>query len=193
MKDTNTLIENISRKIVDDSINIWVGSPFEFLQRISPDERGKWGESILSSLISNNTDYCVIWNGDKNTNNSDGSIYDMLISNYRTETKTATKGSKKDFWQHDNLYEENKWDKVVFIDVDLYGIYFTIQNHSDIPFNKNKHAILNKVSTRHLSAWKFDLSRKQLNILEKNGVTFYYDWITPDETGLINFLKNGFC
>jgi hypothetical protein len=117
----------------------------------------------------------------------------MMIENFRTETKTATKGSKVDLWQHDNLYEELKWDKVVFIDVDLYGIYFTIQNHSDIPFNNDRHRILNKKSTRHLSAWKFDLTKKQLGILENNGTTFYYDWNQPNEKGFIEFLNMGFA
>jgi hypothetical protein len=59
-------------------------------------------------------------------------------------------------------------------------------NHSDIPFGTDKHKILNKQSTRHLSAWKFDLTINQIKILEKNNISFYYDYDNPDE---INFKK----
>lgn len=188
MKKINELFDVIKNDTLKNCENIWVGSPFEFLQDLSSDEIGRWGENVAYSLINELTNYKVVWDKDKNIKNRDGSIYDIFVNLYRLETKTATKGTKSDKWQHENLYEENVWDKIIFIDVNLFGIYFTIMNHADIPFGDSKHLLLNKKSTRHLSGWKFDLTLNQIKKLENNGDTFYYDWNNPNEEGLKKFL-----
>lgn len=192
MNNAKNLISEISKKTIDRTTNIWINSPFEFLQKVSADERGKWGEELFSEFLKKFTNYDVIWEGDRNTNNFDKSIYDILINNFKTEVKTATKGSKKDIWQHENIYKEPKWDKLVFIDVDLFGIYFTIHSYEEMPFDKEKHKLLNKKSTKHLSAWKFDLTKKHMEILEKNKMTFYYDLNEPNDSKLSEFLQNKF-
>lgn len=189
MKKSKNLIEKVKIVTLENSSNIWVNSPFEFLRTtLTSDERGKWGENLAYELIKGLTDYEVIWDGDRNIKRKDGSIYDILVNDKRVEVKTATKGSKNDVWQHDNIYEENVWDIILFIDVNLYGIYFTIMNHSDIPFGTDKHKILNKQSTRHLSAWKFDLTINQIKTLEKHNISFYYDYNNPDEIEFKKFL-----
>lgn len=189
MVKSKNLFQKVKKITLENSNNIWKNSPFEFLRTtLTSDERGKWGENLTYELIKGLTDYEVIWDGDKNIKRKDGSIYDILVNNKRLEVKTATKGSSNDVWQHDNIYEENVWDVILFIDVNLFGIHFTIMSHSDIPFGLDKHKLINKKSTRHLSGWKFDLSINQIKILEKNSISFYYDYNNPDENEFKKFL-----
>jgi hypothetical protein len=127
-------------------------------------------------------------------------IWDILIklipTDKRLEVKTAFKDTSDDKWQHDNIYQEDYWDVIIFVDVDYDKIYFTIQDREDIPFDNDGHKILKgkgdnggKKSTRHLSAWKFDLNRTHLGILEKHGFTYELQISNPDYESLNNFLN----
>jgi hypothetical protein len=168
--------------------NIWLGTPFEELVTLSPDERGHWGEKLVYTLITYllpNID--CFWDSNKNTSNEDGSIWDILIGIFRTEVKTAFLGTNEKSFQHENLHKDKEWDKVLFVDVVQNGIWFTVQNKSDIPFGDTLHKILNVKSTPHLSGHKFDLSLYRCEKLVKSGDCFFYN--LEDNEGLIKFLE----
>jgi hypothetical protein len=59
-----------------------------------------------------------------------------------------------------------------------------------MPFNNDKHIILNKKSTKHLSAWKFDMSQASMKKGMDGGITFFIDSKTQNSTELKNFLIN---
>ena len=91
--------------------NPYKNSPFEQLLTLTSDDRGKWGEKFLHNNIKL-SGLKSKWDGDSNTGNVDGSVYDILINlNRRTEVKTATNGLNKrsrkltNTWQHENIYE----------------------------------------------------------------------------------------
>ena len=44
------LFENVKSRYIS-KVNIWIGSPFEFLRKLSLDERGKWGEDFIQALV----------------------------------------------------------------------------------------------------------------------------------------------
>ena len=83
---TNILTETIERNT--NTNNIWKGSIFESLTQESSDTRGRWGEDFLQTLIKDVTDFEVEWDGDSNTSNECGSIYDILVNLNRTLTTT---------------------------------------------------------------------------------------------------------
>jgi hypothetical protein len=176
--------------------NFWNGSKFEPLIHQTSDARGVWGEELVEKLFISAGINCV-WNKDKNINQENGIwdiLVDSIIKKVRLEVKTAFKDTKDDKWQHDNIYKEDYWDVIIFVDVDYDKVYFTIQQKEDIPFDFDGHKILKgrgnnggKKSTRHLSAWKFDLNKNQIKILESHGFSFTLDMCKPDYESLNKF------
>lgn len=196
------LIEKYSKN--NDRLNYWSNSIFEPLIYQTSDARGVWGEEFVEKILKLSNIDCI-WDKDKNTSHENG-IWDILLTCNlprvprvkRLEVKTAFKDTKSDKWQHDNIYKEDYWDTIIFVDVDYDKIYLTIQNRCDIPFDDDGHKILRgkgknggKKSTRHLSAWKFDLTKTQIQILEKHKLSHVIDINNPDYSSLSDFL-NGF-
>ncbi len=179
----------ISEYISKSKKNFWHGSPFEPLLRLGLDERGEWGEKLIETIISCYTTMSVVWKGNKTTSREDGSIWDILISLKRTEIKTAMRGSDKDTWQHEKIVEEPCWEKIIFLDLDYNGIWFTVQNHDDIPFGNSKHKLLGVKSTPCKGGWKFDLSGSRISKLEKKGYSFYYDMNNGNNDKLKEFFE----
>ena len=186
----------ISNYVSKSKKNFWDGSPFEPLLKVGLDERGEWGEELIYTILTNETSLDVHWEGNKNTDREDGSIWDILISSigvetksFRTEVKTAMRGSSKDTWQHEKIVESPCWDKIIFIDLDYNGIWFTVQNHNDIPFGNSKHKILDIVSTPCKGGWKFDLSGHRISKLQDIGCSYYYDMNTNDNEKLKEFFE----
>ncbi len=175
------LLNELKTETLQNTQNLWEDSEFEYVvnDTPTPDARGRWGESFINKLIKEYTTFVSVWLKDSNTSHQNGSIYDILINNYRVEVKTATPGfdSKnnklKYHWQHENIYEKNVWDKLVLLDIEPYGFYITIINHGDMVFGDVKHNIFKKKSTDHLSGWKFDMSRKSLTRGIDGGLTIY--------------------
>lgn len=173
----NILTETIDRNV--NLNNIWENSDFEPLTQVSSDTRGRWGEDFLQELIKDVTNFKVKWDGDSNTSNGCGSIYDILVNFERTEAKTAMVGYNKktqrrtNTWQHENIYKENVWDKLLLLDIEPDGFYITCIDHDDMCFGDERHPILKKKSTKHLSAWKFDTSRAVLKRGIENGYSIY--------------------
>jgi hypothetical protein len=188
------LISNLLNEYVTNSkkTNFWSESPFEGLLKLGIDERGKWGENLIYSLITLYTSLDCKWDGDSNIKNEDGSVWDILIRKITTEIKTAMRGTSVATWQHEKLVNNKSWEKIIFIDVDYSGIWFTVQNYNDIPFNNDKHKLLGKKSTPCKGGWKFDLSIKQLKELENNGDTIYFDLESPNIDEFVNFIEKKF-
>lgn len=156
-------------------------TPFEQLLTLTSDDRGKWGEKFLHNNIKL-SGLKSKWDGDSNTGNMDGSVYDILINlNRRTEVKTATNGLNKrsrkltNTWQHENIYEENIWDDLLLLDINPNAFYLTHIPHSKMCFGEVRHTILEKKSTKHLTGWKFDTSRASLIRGLEAGITIYID------------------
>jgi hypothetical protein len=179
------LLESAGKKNID----IWESSDFKKLKNLSADERGYWGEECMFNLLSFFfPSEKIIWDSNKNTNHSDGSIFDILFCSVRIEVKTAMMGINSS-WQHENIKQERLWDIILFFDIAPNGSYLTIMNYSEIPFGKSKNKILNKKSTEHLGGWKFDFSRNTINLGLKNDLTFFIDSKNPDTEGLKIFLE----
>jgi hypothetical protein len=159
-------------KLNTETTNIWENSPFKRLITMTSDTRGSWGEECIYKLLMNFfPEKDIKWDSNSNTGNADGSIFDILFNNTRIEVKTAMMG-KNSSWQHENIYEERLWDILIFFDVHPTGSYLTIIPHSEMPFGENKHNILNKKSTKHLSAWKFDMSKLSITKGISGGITY---------------------
>jgi hypothetical protein len=196
------LLKKLKKETLLKSNLFWKGSEFEYLINtgLSSDNRGKWGENFINKLINAYTDFNSVWLADGNTSHNDGSIFDILINKYRTEIKTATSGmdSRRNrltyTFQHENIYEENIWDKLILLDVEPSGFYITVLNHSEMVFGDDRHPILEKKSTKHLSAWKFDTSLSVLKRGIENGLTIYLsmDEIEKSTKKLSDFLNKHF-
>lgn len=186
----SSTIINIINEFQSESKKLyWDGSKFEPLLKMSSDKRGEFGERIINDKVQELTDLSVEWDGNKNVGRPDGDIWDILINNYRVEVKFAMRGSTQETWQHEKITEENCWDKVIFVDLDFSGIWFTIQDYGQIPYGDEKHEITGTKSTFHLGAWKFDLSPTKIKKLEEKGFSIYYDIQNPDDKKLSNFLN----
>ena len=180
---------------IDNTPNLWEGSVFEDLRFLGSDICGKWGEKFLNDILKS-YDLSVEWNEDSNTNAADGK-YDMKVNKKRVEVKTSFRGTsrpdakgkiKLSGWQHENIYKEFIWDKVVFIDVDTQQIYVTVMDHSEMVFDK-QHPILGKKPTLRQNkddGYKFDFSLCTVKYGIKGGLT--YQWDLSDEKGLREFL-----
>jgi len=190
----NSLINETINEYVSKSKkkDYWSGSLFEPLLKLGSDERGELGEKIVNNLFMELTNLNIIWEGNQNINRDDGSIWDILINDHRTEIKTAMRNTSSAVWQHEKIVEYNCWDKVLFFDIDYHGIWFTTQNYGQIPFNNELHRLLKKKSTYHLGAWKFDLSLKQLKTLRDNKFSIFYDIRNENTEELKNFLHYHF-
>ena len=188
------IVKDLLKEYVSNSKkkNFWSGSPYEGLVQLGIDERGSWGENILFSLLSKITLLNSVWDGNSNTNREDGSIWDIKIENKKTEVKTAMRGTSTAVWQHEKIVNDNSWEKIVFIDVDYNGIWFTIQNYNDIPFGSEKHKLLNKKTTPCKGGWKFDLTDKHIEKLKNNNNSFYWDGKNPDSEGFKIFFEENF-
>ena len=160
--------------------------------KLSSDERGELGEKILFDVISKQTNLPVEWEGNKNTSRNDGSIWDININGYRVEVKTAMRGTSTAVWQHEKIVEENCWDKVIFFDFNHSSIWITVQDHSQMPFNNDRHKILNKKSTFHLGGWKFDLTESQIKKLENEGYSINIDINQPNNESISEFIIRHF-
>lgn len=187
----NTTVLNIINEYSKKSKKqtYWDGSQFEPMLKLSSDERGEIGEKIINDLVIKLTDLDVEWEQNQNVGRTDGDIWDILINNQRTEVKLAMRGSTKATWQHEKIVEEKCWDKIIFIDLDYNGIWFSIQNYGQIPYGDDKHEITGTKSTYHLGGWKFDLSPTKIKKLEEKGLSMYYDIQNPDDKKLSNFLN----
>jgi len=174
----STIVEN-------DVSNYWDGSPFEDVANLGADKRGQWGEELLENiLIASGFD--VTGTGNDNIGNDDGSVFDMDINGERTEVKTSIAETQ---FQHENIYAENKWDKIVFIDVSYDIIYFTVLDYDEMVFD-DRHPILGRKPTLRQAredAYKFDFGPATLRKGIAGGLTFAYDISNPDDEGLISF------
>lgn len=164
--------------------NIWEGSLFEVpIKGRTSDERGYFGESLINNFVNIHTNFKCLWLKDSNTSQDDG-IYDLLINKFRTEVKTASasvcrKTGKINYkFQHENIYKEKVWDKLILLDIEPKGYYLTVLNHSDMNF-ENRHSVLKTKCTKHLAAYKFDTAYSHsrggcnLNRGIKAGLTIY--------------------
>lgn len=195
-------LENLKKKTLLKSNNLWKNSPFEYVVTtgLSPDDKGRWGEEFIHTLIQEYTEFDSEWMADRNVGNEDGSIFDIDINKYRTEVKTATSGYNRKTnkltytFQHENIYEEDIWDKLVLFDVEPSGFYLTVINHTDMVFGDTIHPIFKKKATKHLSAWKFDMSKASLKRGIENGLTIYLSIhdMKSDLSNLKSFLKKHF-
>lgn len=191
MSITHLLTESIENAYVNRK-DIWQDSPFQQVTLLSNDERGKWGEEFVSSLIKKLTDLNVEWNGDNNTNQEDG-VYDIMVSNvcntikHRLEVKTASRGTcSTPNWQHENVYASNKWDKIIFFDFDLFGFYLTIIDYKDMTFDV-RHPVFGRKPTLRNNQddkYKMDFGIQQQKRGLESGYTFWYDITNPDDEGL---------
>ena len=187
---TDSIIEQTSQRAIAKSENIWKGSKFAFMIPLTSDERGHFGEDFFQRLLKKLTKFVIKWEGAKNIKPLDG-IYDMKVNSLRTELKTAMKGTKSDTWQHDVIKEASKWDKLVFVDLVLAGIYITIINNTDMVYGE-KHPIFEKKSTACKGGWKFDMSNPSLGKGIAAGLTYYHDFENPNDVELSKFLVSHF-
>ena len=176
----STIVEN-------DISDYWAGSTFEDVASLGADKRGQWGEDVLERVLTE-IGFDVSGTGNDNTGNSDGSVFDMLVNENRVEVKCSI---SPDNWQHENIYSENKWDKIVFVDVTYDNIYFTVLDYNEMVFD-TRHPILNRKPTLRQAredAYKFDFGTATLRKGLAGGITFDYDMSNPDEEGLSSFFN----
>ena len=188
---TDSIIELTSQRSIAKSENIWKNSPFGFLVPLTSDERGHWGEDYFQELLKKHTKFVVEWNGDKNIKPLDGT-YDMKSNSLRTELKTAMKGTKINTWQHDVIKEAEKWDRLVFVDLVVSGIYITVINNTDMVYGDKRHLIFKKKSTPCKGGYKFDMSNATLRRGIAAGLTYYHDLENINDVTLSTFLNKHF-
>ena len=188
---TDPVIELAKKRAIAKSINIWKNSPFGFLIPLTSDERGHWGEDYFQELSKTHTEFDVRWDGDFNTTPEDGT-YDMKVNLYRTELKTAMKGTKSSTWQHDVIKEAEEFDKLVFVDLVVSGIYITVINNTDMVYGDKRHLIFKKKSTPCKGGYKFDMSNATLRRGIAAGLTYYHDLENINDVTLSTFLNKHF-
>jgi len=170
----NSIIKSSIENTISESENIWVGTYLEDMIPLTSDERGRCGEEVVFEIIKYYTDFPVEWYRDKNINLGDGK-YDTKINNFRVEVKTAMRGNNNKSWQHDVIRSEEVWDKLIFVDFDLDGVWFTIINHNQMVFKRGiRNEIFKKSATPCKGGWKFDMSMATFERGIKNGITFFY-------------------
>lgn len=160
----------------------WKGSVFEEIRELSNDERGRWGEKLIYELISQCTDFSVYWDQDSNTQQDDGT-YDLVVNGHRVEVKTSFGGHSGN-WQHENIYNEDFWDKCVMVDVDYDCVYFTCIDRAEMTWD-SKHPVFQKTPTRYKHQTvkhKFDFSRRSLTLGQEGGLTTRWMVGDPDDS-----------
>lgn len=180
--------------IVDESIkeatercpNVWEYSPFKPLIELSNDGRGYWGENLLYKLlVFYFPGMPVVWDKNANTSNVDG-IYDMIINSKRAEVKTALEGTTTKTFQHENIYAEKLWDRLVLIDVIPTGIFFTVETPDSMEkvFLNLQHPVWKKKGTLRKDQkdkWKFDHSHATLKRTLAHGSTCFTEYLNEED------------
>ena len=195
-----SIIDETIQEAVDNASDLWKGSPFEPLIKLTNDERGRWGEKFLFRSINEVAKIESRWDGDSNTRPEGGGTYDILVNltkRLKNEVKTAFCCEKSANWQHENNYAKSVWDKLTFCDVDYSKVYITVLMPSNMTYlfqNKRDPLLGKKATLREAQEdkWKFDYSRRTLANSIKAGYTFVYDYYNPDDMGVVSFLLKHF-
>ena len=204
-------IRKLSEKYTKSTkADYWRGSAFEDVVKLTNDERGKWGEEVLFDWVNTHTNIPIEWDGDNNTDPDDGT-YDLwtksvewteypsyVFNKNRIEKKTSGRTLSKGRptgWQHENVYIDDKWDTLSFLDYDANDIiYLTIVKYDQLVvdgkftlkiFGKEAHQRKNEEGK-----YKVDFSMKSIQNGIDAGVTFKYDLNNPDDEGLAKFLND---
>ena len=119
------------------------------------DPRGRFGENLINEILSNDSYFTIEYDGDANTHRANG-IYDITINTKRVEIKTATIGTNKNTFQHENLKNEDKCDAYLLIDVGRDFIFLTFLrkdfNFEDHTSNKPKIPIFSSAKSKKSGA-----------------------------------------
>lgn len=194
----NDLIDDVTQTISDQiDDDYWKGSRFEEMAHYHPDHKGKWGEMMLSRLLTL-ARVLHTWDGDKNTMPDDG-VYDIKLHSSlpRLEVKCSARNSNTSF-RHEGIYAERVWDYLAFVDVSYDCIYLTI-----LPYDCLKDVLVPGTGPQHpdfkLSAtlrdsdtcdYIFTLSQRGIERGIAAGHTFVIDPDASDVTALTDFITS---
>ena len=194
MNLTSTINDSIEEAYISRN-DYWNGSIFEKLAALQNDERGKWGEKFLHSLL---TCACIPsqWDGDSNTNQSDGTYDLKLLNQHQTRIEVKTSASEAN-WQHEPIISEPDWDLLILIDLNYDHLFLSIFTHDELKpilipgISKHVHLGVGAHLRKSKNAgYKFDLSPASMQRSLTHGYTFSYDMNAPDDTGLLEFLRS---
>lgn len=186
MSQFSSILDESIKEAQERATNVWEHSPFKPIADLTNDERGYWGEALLYKLIAYYfPNIPLVWDKNSNTSNVDG-IYDMLINNYKTEVKTALEGSNTKSFQHENIYAEKVWQRLVMIDIIPTGVYFTIETHDSMAqvFLNEQHPVWKKKGTLRkgqTDKWKFDHSHATLKRTMSHGSSSFVEYLNDDD------------
>lgn len=117
----------------------WLNQPFAKMRELQIDRRGYVGEHMIVSLLKATGREVEYSEGEM----ADGKTWDMAVDGLRYEIKTATIGINTETFQHENIYNNQAWDGVIFIDIAPDEIYISCWarheiNRTDLHLRKNK-------------------------------------------------------
>ena len=113
--------------------NIWKDSNFKKLIKLQKNNVGNTGETFVKDICKK----CDISNDINGEKMKGHGIGDGFINNKSIEIKTAYRGSKYTSFQHELGEIPWKSDFMIFIDVDINCLYFTIFKNFTEEFYKN--------------------------------------------------------
>ena len=173
-----SLIEiGLYQKYREEINNRFQNSPFDFMNRLLPNNKGKFGELYLEYICKKcNIEY--YYEGTKNKNKQNGT-FDMIINGKRIEVKTAFIGRSGTF-QHENLRNEG-CDFFAFLNICPEYIYLTILEK----FNLNEKHPLLKITPhsrkKTFDVFKFCYEEKHLKVAVEAGTSIIIDKNTSFE------------
>lgn len=154
-----SLLEDLASNIDNE----WAGAKYEKMKHLSINDRGRFGEMIVLSVLKHIYPKSVFW-----YDNGIQGDFDLKMDDIRIEVKTATKDKKGKF-QHENV-KNYGYDCIFFVDVSPNDIRFKIYNINNIPFDK----LHSRKKAETGANFKWDFNSKGYNtFLESNDVVLY--------------------
>lgn len=169
-----------------ESKDPWNDSPYKELLKLTIDQRGKIGESIVSEAIkqaNNNRIYIEEDVSDVNAKGV-GVHYDIKVNGQLIEIKTAYRGTGNS-WQHENLYKTAA-TMSLFLDFDYNGIYVSIIPEDILPLGKDSEVFGRKHGTLRQDksdGYKLDFSLATFKYFANYG-NKYNTYFDADEASL---------
>jgi hypothetical protein len=166
--------------------NPWIDSPYEKINLLTNDTRGKLGEQILSKVFHNIP--CHIDQDISDNSIHEDGHYDLKVDNLRIEVKTS---ANIKMWQHEPLYTEEFCDLVVFLDFTPDSYYVSFLRTTDLPLGNESNFFPNKhghLRPNKNTGYKLDFSNKTFKDLMKMGVC--KNFRPGEEKALIDFIDS---
>src|SRR5210317_672663 len=176
------LIQDATEKIPD----IWQGSPMDGIQKLTCDQSGKVGETLIIKICEE-AGISYEYRGDHCSSTVDGGkVYDLVIiigdRRINVEIKTARVSSTGLNFQHESLRNDRGSDFWIFVDIEPNQMHVFVLKDFELSVPE-KHPILGRkphLRKDTMNTYKYDVGPAVLHRAKAAGIATSFSNDDPD-------------